>query len=244
MMKEKNKYIFENSKKLCLILILNSCLFLCAQKQPKNNVITKDYFKINKTAIFYFYENRLVDSIVFNNINFKISNLNKIDETTWQYDYSTRCGSDCKTRNQVILICKNKRLYMAYFGYSLISYYYSSKYDSNKSSTNVDKEFYCQYLLNEEFYKGKPIITEKAYKREGTNIPDTIIKRYNLLFDKHKTIFYTNQIKLNGVFKIDSKEIKLANKELPILKFTEVEWVFYNEHWYEFNRVNKSFIQP
>ncbi len=226
------------------MFILNSCLLLSAQKQQKFNLITKDYFKENKTTIFYFFGTKLLDSIVIGNTNFKSSNLKKIDEVTWQYDYSSRCGSNCKTRNQVILMCKNQRLHIAYLGYSLVSYHYSGDYELSKSNSNNSQGFYYQYLLNNAFYKGKvkPIVTEKVYKYEGNNNSDTIVKFYNLHFDKKQTIFYTDQIKLNGVFNIDSKEVNLTNKELPSLKFSEVEWVFYNKNWYEFNRGNNSFI--
>jgi hypothetical protein len=237
---------------VCITLYMGVASFnIYKQSAPENSTlnIRRDY--INQTATIYLQNrNKIEDSLMVHNLNFRIDSLLQITNQLWHYIYSIRCGSNCKVRNQIIISCFKNKLHIEYAGLHSASYEFDDLYDTiNRTLKAKDvmkyPNYYVEYLFNNSFFYNKPSVKEYVYKGKtpdnGTG--DVLIKE--LKYDRVNRIYYTEREALHGDFTFISPESgeginKKINEHVYILKFKESESVYLNNTWFEINRTTNS----
>lgn len=213
--------------------------------------ITRD--EVNNRITFYLkQDNAIKDSLTLYNLNFKIDSLVKVNDNLWHYMYSVRCGSNCKLRNQIILMVDSSKLRIPYVGLFSSSFDYSELYSRDPSIKGSDvlpyTNYNCVYTFSNDFFSTKPIIKEYLYKG---NVPDDgkgATVSYQLKYDNSKKIYYTQTQLLSGEFTIIAPQInkqfkKKINRVVPVLKFSDAMWVYYNNTWYELNPKRNNLVK-
>lgn len=250
----RNRILFIGIISFFILSLLTSALsvnYLKEDSLKERISIMRD--EVNNRITFYLIQDNVIkDSLTLYNLNFTIDSLVKINDSLWHYMYSVRCGSNCKLRNQIILMADGNELRMPFVGRFSSSFDYRELYSSNtriKGSNELPYSNYnCVYAFANDFFSAKPIIKEYLYK--GT-IPDnglgtTLI--YQLKYDNSKKIYYTQTQPLSGEFNIIAPQInkqfkKKINSVVPVLKFRDVTWVNYDNTWYELNSMSNNLVK-
>ena len=229
------------------------CLFF-VKSQNLLNTKSKVTFRENlveNQMVFYLDENGIVkDSLILNNLYFASEDsLTTVNPGLWSFMYSVRCGSDCKLRKQVLFVSDNHKLKLSYVGYRSMSYDYRETYSKDLSVQPMSNPlFYCAYTFSNSFFKN-PKVKELVYKGKSPNdFNSGQTNYYQLKYDSLKKIFYTGTEYLYRIYIIiiDLKNKPLEQKintVVPTLKFKEVQWVYYNNIWYELNQKGKFLIK-
>lgn len=206
--------------------------------------------EINNRITFYLKQDNLIkDSLTLYNLNFKIDSLVMVNDSLWYYMYSIRCGSNCKQRNQIILLVDGSKLRIPFVGILSYSFDYSELYSNIKGIDALPYSYYnCEYIFANDFLYSNPIINEYLYKG---NVPDNCngtIVSYQLKYDKSKNVYYTQTQLLSGEYTIivphaKKQFLKLINSVVPILKYRDATWVYYNNTWYELNSNENTLVK-
>lgn len=210
---------------------------------------------VNNQITFYLNQNGTIkDSLTLNNLNFVVDTLIKVSHNLWSYVYSVRCGSGCKMRKQVFIMSDNNKLRLSYVGYRSSSYDYRDLYSNdlnvNGSITTLPYPIYnCFYNFTDSLTSRTLILKEYIYKGK---IPDDgskgISKYYKLKYDSLKKIYYTQTQLLSGEYSIvetknNKKSKQKINTVVLALKFKEIQWVYFNNIWYELNQKGNFLIK-
>lgn len=222
----------------------------CVIQDTVKNSLNVKRDKINNQIVFYLNRNeQIIDSLILFNLNFKVDSLTKISENIWHYIYSVRCGSNCKLRNQIILIIDSNKLHLSYVSYFSSSFDYSDLYSSPESVNVLPYSIYnCNYFFGDDFFKGKPIVKEYLFKGKVADNGKGSDVFYQLKYDAVKKVYYTQTQLLKGEYLLvipkKNKQLKKKiNEIVPVLKFREVLWLYYNNTWYELNSKKNRLVQ-
>lgn len=175
---------------------------------------------------------QIKDSLELKPLDFKTDSLIEINDSVWHYFYSfyKRKGTA-----QIIITELNEKIQLSL-------------------AINFQRRHFT-YLLDSNFFSGKPVLTQIIDKKEkffahtdydrekNFFVRDTI---YNgeypiaLKYDPEKKIYYQQKEVLNGEYDISGIDFTLKgnyfnNEEVPSIKFAISKMIYLKNKWYQIN---------
>ncbi|KAF2515010.1 hypothetical protein EYY60_02835 [Flavobacterium zhairuonense] len=192
----------------CKILGIIAFLLISCNKVENNYSITNHFNDDSSTTIYLLKNNIKIDSLKVDDYYGKDS-IRILQKKEWNFIYSSRCGSGCSVKKQVVLAVKD---------------------DSLKEKLHIQAEYYESIvgdLSHKKYFKriisiksnnNNLVITKTCIKNDSKYF----LKSENLTFDETKNIYF-------------NYKFKFENKIYKGVKIDSSEYIFYKKKWYEFS---------
>jgi hypothetical protein len=215
-----------------------------ANEKETSIKIERDY--VNRISRIFLESNngKKIDSLILHDQYFSIDSLIRMDNSTWHYMYSPRCGSNCYSSYQILIGEKNKKINLKYVSPYESGFDFDDTYIEGVKPEQLMEVTHASYIFKFDsmFNEG---LTINEYIFNGQRADDGSGKstKFKLNFDQREGVYFNRKVILKGqyvIFENQNMLMKEINKEVLSIKFTENEYLYIEGKWYEVDFLKKK----